>query len=174
MKSISCFIKFSFIACVFLSFQHLYAQDLNITQTLEYINKKVNDNKASVDNNARYMWEVNADGKLTITQYINEEWNFSQTVYLKALDKNKIFINDENFDQEDYFFTIHIKCLNDRTDVIKKYRRYVRSSSVFIRLAADERTANQLRNAIAYLISLAESKKEFKTKDTDPFDYSKF
>ena len=174
MKALNSVGKFSFLFLMFLNFQTLKSQDLNITQTLEYINKKVNDNKASVDNNARYVWEVSNDGKLTITQYLNEEWSFSQSVYLKALDKNRIFINDENFDEEDYFYTIHIKCINDRTDVLKKYKRYVRSSSIFIRMAPDDRTASQLRNALAYLITLAESKKEFKSHDTDPFDYSKF
>ena len=74
------------------------SQDLNISQTLEYINKKINDNKASIDNNTKIIWEINPEGKLTITQYVNNEWNFSQTVYLKALDKNKIVVNDENFD----------------------------------------------------------------------------
>ena len=174
MKALTHVGKALFLIIMFLNFHEIKAQDLNITQTLEYINKKVNDNKASIDNNARFVWEVSNDGKLTVTQYINEEWNFSQSVYLKALDKNRIFINDENFDQEDYFYTIHIKCISDKTDVLKKYKRYVRSSSVFIRLAPDDRTANQLRNALAYLISLAESKKEYKSKDTDPFDYSKY
>ena len=149
------------------------AQDLNISQTLEYINLKINVNKASIDENARYIWEVNNEGKLTITQYLNNEWNFSQTVYLKALDKNRIFINDENFDQEDYFYTINIKCINDRQDVIKKSKRHIRSSSIFIRIGADDRTANQLKNAIQYLISLAESKTEYKSRDIDLFDFDK-
>ena len=173
MKTLSYACKITVLFFIFTVVQNLKAQELNIIQTLEYINKKVNDNKASVDNNARYVWEINNDGKLTVTQYINEELNFSQTVYLKALDKNRIFINDENFDQEDYYYTIHIKCLKDRTDVLKKYKRYVRSSSIFIRLASDDRTAKQLQKALAYLISLAEAKKEYRNKDMDPFDYSK-
>jgi|GEM_PF-3073436 len=174
MRTLKLILKPFIFFIVLFSSQIVKSQDLNVAQTLEYINKKVNENKASVDNNARFVWEVSDDGKLTITQFINEEWNFSQSVYLKALDRNHIFINDENFDQEDYFYTIHVKCTSDRTDVVKKYKRYIRSSSIFIRLAPDERTANQLRNAIAYLITLAESKKDYKSKDTDPFDYSKF
>lgn len=149
-------------------------QDLNIDQTIEYINKKINDHKASVDVNAKFVWELSPEGKLTITQYVNEEWNFSQSVYLKALDKNKVFINDENIDQETYFFTINVRCKDENTDVIKKYKRYARSSSIFIRIAPDEKCANQLKNAIGYLITLGEAKTEYKSKDTDPFDYSKY
>lgn len=151
----------------------LNAQDFNIAQTLEYINNKLNSNKASMDKNTSYVWEIANDGKLTITQYINEEWNFSQTVFLKALDKDKIFINEDNFFQTDYYFTIHVRCKEDREDVLKKYQRYIRSSTIFVRLAPDVRTAAQIKNAIAYLITLAEKKQEYKSKETDPFDYSK-
>jgi len=148
----------------------LKSQDLNINQTLEYINKKVNDYKASIDQNVTYVWEIDKVGRLTITQYVNNEFNFSQSVYLKALDKNKIFINDENLDQDDYFYTIHIKCKNNNRDVLKKYRRMIPSSSIFIRLFPDERSVNQLKNAITYLIILAESKSEFIEREVDPFD----
>ena len=163
---------FLFIVILGLNLQ-TFSQDFNIAQTLEYINNKLNSNRASMDKTSKNVWEISNDGKLTITQYINDEWNFSQTVYLKALDKDKIFINEDNFFQTDYYFTIHVRCLDDREDVLKKYQRYIRSSTIFVRLAPDVRVATQIKNAIAYLITLAQKKQEYKSKDTDPFDYSK-
>ena len=126
-----------------------------------------------MDKSSRYVWEISNDGKLTITQFINEEWNFEQSVYLKALDKEKIFLNEDNFFQTDYYFTIHVRCKNNREEVLKKFQRYIRSSTIFVRMAPDEKTAVQLKNAIAYLITLAERKPEFKEKESDPFDYTK-
>jgi len=152
---------------------NLSAQDFNIAQTLEYINNKINSNKAAMDKSSRFVWEISNDGKLTITQFINEEWNFEQSVYLKALDKEQIVLNADNFFQTDYYITIHVKCKNENNDVLKKFQRYHRSSTIFARIAPDEKTATQLKNAIAYLITLAERKPEFKEKETDPFDYTK-
>ena len=163
------------ISLLFILFAitQIKSQDFNIQQTLDYINKKVNDNKSFTDKDKNYVWEVDKDGKLTITQYVNNEWNFSQSVYLKALDKNRININDDIFDQDSYFYTINVKCLNNSADVIKKYKRIIHSSSIFIRLVSDDRVANQLRNAISYLILLSEQKPEYKSKDIDPFDFQK-
>ena len=150
------------------------AQDLNINQTLEYLNKKINDNKAPIDNNITYKWEINDDGQLTINQYVNGDLYLSQSVYLKTLDKNRIVINNDNFDQEEYFYTIQIKCKNNLLNVLKKSRRSQRVSSLFIRIAPNEVLVNQIKNAISTLIYQAESTQEFKVCDVDPFDIPEY
>lgn len=148
------------------------AQDLNIKETLEYINKKINENKASCDKYTRYEWSVSDDGKLTVSAYWNEELNSTQQVYLKILDPSNIKINMDNVFQTEYFFTIQIFCKNNRNDVLKKYNRYLSSASIFLRVKPDDQVANQVTNAIKYLITMASKKSEYKEEIKDPFDYN--
>ena len=171
MKLFIRILKFSLIMLVLSSAK---AQDLNINQTLEYLNKKINDNRATMDNNIEYKWEINDDGQLTISQYVNGDLYLSQTAYLKSLDKNRIVINDANFDQEEYFYTIQIKCKNNLLNVLKKGIRSQKVSSIFIRIAPNEITVNQIKNALTTLIYQAESTQEFKVCDVDPFDIQEY
>ncbi len=165
-------LKILAVLMVTMFYTRVNAQDMTLNQTLEYINKKINENKAINDKNMMYVWEVDNAGRLIITQYINDEWFFSQTVYLKSLDKCNIVINDENSDQSEYFFTLNVKCKNNKANVARKHRRTLKTSSVFIRIAPNLEVANQIRNAISTLIYLAESKNEYQVADFDPFDPS--
>jgi len=140
---------------------HLSGQNLNIDETIQYINEKLNINKITDDENAEFVWEVSADGKLTITKYVNKTWIMSQSVNLKSLDTNSIFINKSN-DQTDYFYTLEIACKNGGNNITKSYKRDLRISVIYLRFKPDKEVADRLKNAITYLIRKANERQDFK------------
>ena len=156
------YIFFLFFTLIILNFPvHLSAQNLNIDETIQYINEKLKINKIADDESAEFVWQVSDDGKLTITQYINKVWNMSQSVYLKSLDTNSIFINKSN-DQTDYFYTLEIACKNGNNNITKSYKRDLRISVIYLRIKPDKEVADRLKNAITYLIRKANERQDFK------------
>ena len=151
-----CFLLFGIIA-----FSPITAQNLTIDETIKYINEKINENKISEDENAEFLWQVSDDGKLTITKYNQNVWNLLQSVYLKSLDTNTVFLNNNN-QSTDYYFTLEVACKNKENNVTKTYSRDQQISAICIRFKPDKEVADRLKNALIYLIRKAYGQANFK------------
>ncbi len=140
-----------------------YTQKPDISGTIQYITDKINNNKSLFDDQyAKYVWEISGDVKLTITRYWNDNFESSQSVFVKMLDIKNIQIIDN--DDSEYSYSIVIHCIKEEKAVIKTWENSTKSSSViYIKFSPNKDVARQLKNAIEHLIRLSEEKTEYKT-----------
>lgn len=134
------------------------SQELNINETIEYINEKLN------KGHLKHEWSVTVHGKLIIKRYWYGDLSSTDAMYLKQLDANSVYVSDSDW--------IRIRCKGEKScnHVIfipegKSYNQQI----YFFRTDDDKNTKKQLANAIIHLIELAN--KESKYKENDPFDY---
>lgn len=149
---------------LFMGISACFSQTLNINETLQYISDKINTNRIPADENVKYIWQVNAQGRLTIEKSVSGKTELSQSVFLKMLDTNTVLINNNN-DQSEYFYTIEISCVNRNNSIVKKHVHDQMISSIYIRLKPDAETARRLRNAIIYLVRKAHERPEYKIEE---------
>ncbi len=161
------------ILALFTNIINISSQDLNMQETIDYINEKINSNKQIMeDNNAKYFWEVSADGKLTITRFVTYNvFHSSQSVFIKSLDADKVQIIDD-IQTAEYYLSIRIPCKGNKEDVTRKWDACIKKSSgIYFRIGPDPDIARKLKNAIIYLIKLGEKNPDYKIEEKDPFDY---
>lgn len=151
---------------------NVYSQTLSISETIDYINEKLENNKSSTDQPAKTVWEVASDGKLTITRYWYKKVSSITIVYLNLLDENKVFIapHGDSYPngqpRNDY---IHVYTKDDKNSVNYKSGDFNNNSSFIpIIFKDDPAVAKQLRNAIINLIKKAKQNTSYRKKD--PFD----
>lgn len=151
--------------------QNANSQTLSISETLDYINEKFENNKESLDMHAKIVWEVSSDGKLTITRYWFNKFSSVTTVYLNELDENYVLIAPHspypNGQPRNNFIQVYTK--NDKNAINYKSDGFNNNSSFFTIIFKDDpAVAKQLKNAIIHLIKKAKENKTY--KKNDPFD----
>lgn len=162
----------------------LCSQELNIQETLDYINEKLNiDGNKNYEKYDSYEWSITKDGKIIIKRFHYKVLNQETSFYLKQLDPSFVGTYKEKDNPQFAELTVGLIKIYTKKDGITDRYFGVNDKGYYddkagetishffmtcLSFNQDELLTNQLKNAIDHLIILGKAKKEFREKD--PFD----
>lgn len=150
---------------------NINSQTLNIAETIDYINEKLENNKTNDPPNAKEVWEISNDGKLMITNYRYNKLSSTYSVYLNELDENDVEVIINAYATAPQIAFVRLYTLGRKKDAINYKSTDSNYNTFFTNVTEFKYTpdvAKQLKNAIINLIKQAKTTKTFRKKD--PFD----
>ncbi|NDK54786.1 hypothetical protein [Pontibacter fetidus] len=134
----------------------------SVSETLKYINEKLNQTTDVMQQGQKFKWIVSSDGKLTRTLYHrNGSVVYTNTIYLKELCVKPECIREDTMDPISQ---------GDKPKIVYTFATPNSSNAKPFRIFMDDNADSyKVKNAVIHLVKLAQNNKSYKQKD--PFDY---